>query len=78
MWAAAVSFLLGVVKWLFGQRQQTEGVAQGNAQRGEEDVENELKEAAIAHRGAIAAGDAGLDSVLNDPNNAGAAASGKR
>lgn len=33
MWPAIISFLLGIVKWVWGGRQQTEGEAQGKAEQ---------------------------------------------
>ena len=38
MWSAITIFVLGIVKWFFGQRQQTEGEAQGKAEQKADDL----------------------------------------
>jgi len=33
MWSALAGLVLGIIRWLFGGRQQTEGVVQGRAEQ---------------------------------------------
>lgn len=43
MWGAIASLVLGIVKWLFGGKQQAEGEAQGQSEQAVADQSQELR-----------------------------------
>lgn len=70
MWPAILSFALSIVKWLFGGKQQAEGEAQGQAEQGQADTNQELKNVAKADDARNSVRSDPPD-ILSDPNNRG-------
>lgn len=66
MWAAIAGLVLSIIKYLFGQRQQQEGVAQGRAEARAEGAERELNDVQKADAAAAAVDAAPLNELRQD------------
>lgn len=66
MWAAIAQLVLGVVEWLFGKRQQAEGVAQGQAQQAAAGEAKELSDVRKAEAAGAAIAADGADQLRHD------------
>jgi len=67
MWAAISDLLLSLFKWYFGQRQQAQGEAQGQAEQKVADQGQELSNVQKADSARNAVTD-DANSILHDPN----------
>jgi len=68
VWTALASFLLSIVKWAFGGRQQAEGEALGKAEQANASLSQELSDVQKANSAARSV-DPSPDSVRLDPEN---------